>query len=59
MPPEWYADGFVAADFSQPKAPRVIGEFNNNNNFWGIYAQGELIFASDRNNGLWIFKLVP
>ncbi|MCK6539992.1 MAG: hypothetical protein L6Q26_08030, partial [Anaerolineales bacterium] len=55
----WYADGFVAVDFSQPKSPRVIAEYNDNNNFWGIYVQGDLIFASDRNNGLWIFKFKP
>lgn len=52
----WYADGLVVVDFSRPTAPRVIGHYDNDNNFWGIYVQGDLIFASDRNNGLWIFK---
>ena len=55
----WYADGFVAVDISQPAAPRVIAEYNDNNNFWGIYVQGDLIFASDRFNGLWIFRFAP
>lgn len=55
----WYADGLIVVDFSKPKSPRVIAEFNEDNNFWGIYVQGDLIFASDRNNGLWIFKFAP
>ncbi|MDT8304679.1 MAG: PA domain-containing protein [Anaerolineae bacterium] len=55
----WYADGLVVVDFSQPAAPQVIAEYNDGNNFWGVYVQGDLIFASDRNNGLWIFKLAP
>jgi hypothetical protein len=55
----WYQDGLVVVDFSQPKSPRIIGEFNDNNNFWGIYVQGDLIFASDRDSGLWIFKFTP
>lgn len=55
----WYQDGLVVADFSQPTKPRIIAEFNDNNNFWGVYVQGDLIFASDRNTGVWIFKFVP
>jgi hypothetical protein len=52
-------DGLVVVDFSKPTSPRIIGEFNDNNNFWGVYVQGDLIFASDRDSGLHIFKFVP
>ncbi|MCH8877656.1 MAG: hypothetical protein IIA89_12665 [Chloroflexi bacterium] len=55
----WYQDGVVVVDFSDPTAPRVIAEFNDNNNHWGIYVQGELILASDRATGLHIYKHVP
>jgi hypothetical protein len=55
----WYMDGLVVVDFSKPASPRIIGEFNDNNNFWGVYVQGDLIFASDRDSGLHIFKFVP
>jgi hypothetical protein len=55
----WYMDGLVVVDISQPAAPRIIAEFNDNNNFWGVYVEGDLIFASDRFTGLWIFKFVP
>ena len=46
-------------DISDPTAPRVIAEFNDNNNLWGVYTQGELILSSDRATGLHIYKHVP
>lgn len=55
----WYQDGVVVVDISQPTHPRVVAQFNDDNNFWGIHVVGELIFASDRNTGLWIFKHKP
>jgi hypothetical protein len=55
----WYMDGLVLVDISQPANPRMIGHYNDDNNFWGVYVQGDLIFASDRDKGLFIFKLSP
>lgn len=55
----WYMDGLVVVDFSRPTAPQIIAESNDGNNFWGVYVQGDLIFASDRDKGLFIFKFVP
>lgn len=55
----WYQDGLVVVDISKPANPRVIAHFNDDNNFWGVYVQGNLIFASDRNSGLWIFQFKP
>jgi hypothetical protein len=65
----WYSDGVVVLDISQPDAPREIGRFNDTSsefearnggiqNVWGVYVSGDLIFASDRNGGLYVLKLV-
>jgi hypothetical protein len=56
----WYADGLVLVDISDPTAPRVIAQaVDPADNYWGVYVQGELIFASDRDTGLKIYKHVP
>ncbi len=66
----WYSEGVLVLDFSKPNAPREIARFNPTGptfeaenggiqDVWGIYTSGELIFASDRNGGLYILKHVP
>lgn len=63
----WYSDGVLALDISQPDAPREIARFNDTSpefeaqnggiqNVWGIFVGDDLIFASDRNGGLYILK---
>ena len=65
----WYSDGVVVLDIGQPEAPREIARFNDTSpefevrnggiqNVWGIIASDDLIFASDRNGGLYILKLI-
>lgn len=65
----WYSDGLLLLDISQPDAPREIARFNDTStqfeaqnggiqNVWGVHVSDELIFASDRNGGLYILKLV-
>ncbi len=56
----WYADGLVAVDFSKPTAPEVVAQaVDMGDNYWGVYVQGDLIFVSDRDTGLKIYKHVP
>ncbi len=56
----WYADGLVAVDISQPTNPKVVAQaVDPGDNYWGVYVQGELIFVSDRDTGLKIYKHVP
>ncbi len=56
----WYADGLVVVDLSTPTAPKVVAQaVHPGDNYWGVYVQGDLIFASDRTTGLKIFKHVP
>jgi hypothetical protein len=69
----WYADGVRVVNFSNPKEPKEIAYFKApttfdkegklvaHTDFWGVYLHtinGErYILASDRNFGLYIFKL--
>ena len=56
----WYADGLVAIDISDPTNPQVIAQaVDPGDNYWGVYVQGDLIFTSDRDTGLKIYKHVP
>lgn len=56
----WYADGLVAVDFSTPTNPQIVAQaVDPGDNYWGVYVQGELIFTSDRDTGLKIYKHVP
>lgn len=61
----WYNDGMIVLDISDPYAPveiaRYLGTNENGdlNDFWGVYKipNDPFIYASDRNGGLYIFKL--
>lgn len=56
----WYADGLVVVDISDPTNPQVLAQgVDPGDNYWGVYVQGDLIFASDRDTGLKIYKHVP
>ncbi len=56
----WYTDGLVAIDISDPANPQVLAQaVDPGDNYWGVYVQGELIFTSDRDTGLKIYKHVP
>lgn len=60
----WYADGIRVVDFSDPKKPREVGRFvdqERGSNFWGVYLfrhpdSKTYILGSDRDTGLWIFR---
>jgi len=56
----WYAGGFRVVDFSTRRL-REVGTFidQGGNDFWGVQIDDqdhELILASDRDSGLYIFK---
>jgi hypothetical protein len=56
----WYTDGLVVVDISDPANPQVLAQaVDPTDNYWGVYVQGDLIFTSDRANGLVIYKHVP
>lgn len=56
----WYNDGLVVVDFSTPTDPKVVAQaVNPGESYWGVYVQGDLIFTSDRDTGLKIYKHVP
>ncbi len=56
----WYNDGLVAIDFSTPTDPKIVAQaVDVGDNYWGVYVQGDLIFVSDRDTGLKIYKHVP
>jgi len=58
----WYFEGLRVVDISQPSDPREIAAFvadptqTTPGLFWGIYAQGDLIFGSDILGGLFILR---
>ena len=55
-----FRSGLVAVDFSNPRKPKVVAQaVDPGDNYWGVYVQGDLIFTSDRANGLKIYKHVP
>jgi hypothetical protein len=61
----WYNDGMIVLDISDPYEPveiaRYLGtnEDGDLNDFWGVYKipNDPFIYASDRNGGLYIFKM--
>ena len=68
----WYRQGVVAADVSDPAAPRVIARFlptptrDEHGTFcpgrscravWGVYVTPTAVLASDILGGLWILRL--
>ncbi len=60
----WYFEGIRVVDLSQPANPREIAAFlppagTGPGLFWGVYVQGDLIFASDLLSGLFILKQQP
>lgn len=67
----WYSDGIRVIDISRPGAPRELASFvpagvpdpfgilPTAPEMWGIYVQGQLVFGSDMNAGLYILKHVP
>ena len=60
----WYFDGIRVVDVSQPSHPREVAAFlppagTGPGLFWGVYVQGDLIFASDLLSGLFILKQQP
>ena len=62
----YYAGGFRVIEFDKKKGIREVGHFihENGNNFWGVQlatddegeVEGDLVLASDRDSGLWIFR---
>jgi hypothetical protein len=70
----WYRQGVVAADVSDPAAPRVVARFlptptrDDDGSFcrnrscrvvWGVYATPGYVLASDILGGLWILRFQP
>jgi hypothetical protein len=68
----WYAQGVVAADLSDPAAPRVLARFLPRPAadrerlicpgrpcaaVWGVDVEGDLVAASDLVSGLWLLRL--
>ncbi len=64
----WYSDGVLVLDISDPANPvetarfhETGAEFESSNGgiqeVWGIYKDGPDIFASDRNGGLYVFRI--
>ena len=64
----WYWDGMLVLDVTDPLQPVEVARFldptgpNDGfaNDFWGVFledAQSPWIYGSDRNGGLYIFKL--
>jgi len=63
----WYSDGMLVLDVTDPYNPVETSRFLNAssnvdlaNDFWGVYKvpNRPLIYGSDRNGGLYIFKEV-
>ena len=68
----WYRQGVVAADVSDPAAPRVVARFlppptrdaegmfcpsgRSCRAVWGVYATPDYVLASDIVGGLWILR---
>lgn len=62
----WYSDGIIVYDISDPYNPveltRFVDASTNGGeplDFWGIYlepGEDDLVYASDRNGGLYIFE---
>jgi hypothetical protein len=68
----WYRQGLVAADISDPRAPRFLARFlppeardpeelfcpgEACTAFWGVSLLGDLVLASDMPGGLWVLRL--
>jgi hypothetical protein len=68
----WYSKGIIAVDVAHKDHPRVVGQFfptdaapnpdfcnfeGGCSEMWGVFALGDLILASDMNNGLYVLKL--
>ncbi len=66
----WYSDGVLVLDISDPSDPVEIARFNPTDSafeaqnggiqdVWGVYKEpgSELIYASDRNGGLYVLTL--
>lgn len=68
----WYSKGIIAVSLKHKDHPHVIGQFfptdaTPNPDFcdfeggcsemWGVFQLGDLILASDMNNGLYVLKL--
>ena len=67
----WYRQGVVAADVSDPSAPRFLARFlpppardpeklfcpdSACTAFWGVAVLGDLVLASDMPGGLWVLR---
>ncbi|MGB3734847.1 MAG: PA domain-containing protein [Ilumatobacter sp.] len=63
----WYWDGMLVLDVTDPYNPIEIARYLDTsgpndglaNDFWGVYkeAKSPFIYGSDRNGGLYVFKL--
>jgi hypothetical protein len=68
----WYSQGVVAADVSNPRAPRFLARFQPTAAadrekllcprkkciaVWGVDTLGDLVVASDMSSGLWVLRL--
>ena len=62
----WYSDGMLVLDVSDPSSPVEVARFLDDstndgepNDFWGVYKEqnSPFFYGSDRNGGLYIFKL--
>ena len=62
----WYADGVLVLDIDNPSNPVEIARYHQTGpafetqnggiqDVWGIYKDDDLIYASDRNGGLYVF----
>ena len=57
----WYADGMLVVDITNPYNPVEVARFDTpGTSFWGVYKEENKpwIYGSDRNGGLWIFKML-
>jgi hypothetical protein len=54
----WYADGVRMVDFSDPSRPTEIGAWvpPNAGEIWNVAFMGDLLLASDINNGLYVLR---
>ena len=54
----WYSDGIRVFDATNPADSEEIAYYVPPQAFvWGMFVSGDLVFASDINSGLWIFRV--
>ena len=68
----WYGQGVVLADIANPRKPRFLARFlpratpdhgemlcegHSCRSVWGVYVDGDVVYASDMLSGLWVLRL--